>query len=703
VRRLLPFLLSLATACSEPVRDTLVRPLDGGADAVSGLADAHADADPELGGPCVDDGQCDDGVPCTFDRCDTALARCRHVADDGKCDDGVFCNGRERCLRAVGCQPGPVVSCEDGTACTIDRCVEETKSCASVPRDADQDGDPDDRCVAKRDCDDIDPTASSLRAEVCENGKDDNCDGQIDEAGCTSPAHTQCGSALAISAPGTYLFSTVAAPKSYPTSCTVSLPNGAHDVVAAITIPQGPPRDLDLWVTSADKKEVSVAIQGTCGQAQTELACGAGAGAWQTRARARNLAPGTHFAIVTAQTETDVELAVDFLPASSKPMNEDCAAPEPILAFVPTKVEIVDPAKDLASACAAGTGERTYALVVPETSDVRVNAQVLRGSGSPVLGLRAPACASAPDELRCRTGTQLPLLARSVPAGTYVLTVAATTPIDARVLVQLLPPTAPPVTQSCATAPLATVNGTLAFDLTGHEDAIKDGCLAGGPTAAFRFDLLQPSDVMLVARWPWNDVGAVSLDLPGCSVPDRLACHAGPTPTRVTKRGLAAGSYRAVVTDQLAQQGSLTTLVRPASAPIVVGAASDSCASPMDIPPGGAFLTGDTSGAAADFDESCDAANQPPGGAPDQIFRLVLAQPKRVVLSTEGSTPLTIVSLRSGGACPGVEVKNGCHVGFFAARSFLDQTLPAGTHWIVVDGWAGQKGPWNLDVHVVDP
>src|SRR2546430_12226942 len=35
--------------------------------------------------------------------------------------------------------------------------------------------------------------------------------------------------------------------------------------------------------------------------------------------------------------------------------------------------------------------------------------------------------------LRCRSGSTLPLLARNQPAGTYVLSVAATSPIDANV------------------------------------------------------------------------------------------------------------------------------------------------------------------------------------------------------------------------------------------------------------------------------
>lgn len=701
MKRLLALALPLF-ACGSPQIDRLVR-FDAGADVADAITPVtYPDAgDPDLGGPCVDDGQCDDKIACTYDRCDTTVNRCRNTPDDSLCDDNVYCNGHERCIRKTGCGPGPVVSCDDNTACTIDRCDEQTRQCSSVLRDADKDGDPDDHCLAKHDCDDLDPSVSSLRSEVCANGKDDNCNGVIDEQGCTSPQYTTCQNALAISAPGTWVLSSAGAPKTFTASCSVPMPNGAHDLVALVTIPSGPNKDLDVWVASADKKEVSVAIFGACNQAQTEIACG-DMNASMTRARARNLAPGTYTVVATAQTETNVQLSIDFLTASSKPANEDCTAPQAITPGISKTVEIIDPAKDLPSACAASTGELTYALTVPQPSDVRVYTQTLKGSGTPVIGLRAPSCSGQNDELRCRSGTSLPLLARSVPAGTYVLTVAATSPIDASVLVQLSPPTMAPAGQVCSTAPDASFDKTIPFDLSSFEDAIKDGCFPGGPTASFKVDLAQPSDVLLVGRFPQNEMGAVSFDAPGCTVSDKLVCTASYTPVRASKRNVPAGSYRAVVADQYGQQGSLSTFVRPTVAPINVTTA-DNCSDFVDIPPAGGFLAGDTTMKTADFDESCDAPNLPMYGGPDQIFRLVLAQTKRVVLDMSGSPLLSILSLRKGNACPGVEIMNGCNVGFSAQRSFLDTTLGAGTYWVVVDGYAMQKGAWNLDVRVVDP
>jgi hypothetical protein len=77
----------MLSACGAPTRDVLVR-TDAGpeagdaADSAAPPVDAGPDADPTLGGPCVDDKQCDDQLPCTFDACDPNLKRCRNLPDD---------------------------------------------------------------------------------------------------------------------------------------------------------------------------------------------------------------------------------------------------------------------------------------------------------------------------------------------------------------------------------------------------------------------------------------------------------------------------------------------------------------------------------------------------------------------------------------------------------------------------------------------
>ncbi len=689
-------------ACGDPARDLFVRPYDSGvADARPCDACEAGDAetvDPTLGGPCLDDAQCQDGILCTFDRCDKGISRCRFSPDDAQCQDGNHCNGKEICAPRFGCQPGPAVTCQDGDACTVDRCVEATRSCEHLPRDADGDGDPTDHCVSKRDCDDDDPTVSSKRGEICGNGKDDNCDGRVDETPCGVPVGDTCAAAIAVTAPGAYVVSTVAAKKDHTASCSVTTPAASTDVVVAITIPAGGPRDVAIRASSATT-EIAVALETTCGVAATDVGCQVVKKGVETRLLGRSLAPGTYFLLVSTQDEATVDLRIDFQPATTRPTNESCASPAAIPTDTVVPVSIVDAARDLATGCTkSATGDLTYAFTLAAPKDVRVFAQTVSGTGAAVVSLRGSPCATT--ETRCRVGNAPPLFARSLPAGTYTVAVSATSPIDANLLVKTYPPTVAPANQTCAAPPPAVVNAPLSVDLSGQEDAIQNGCLPGAPNAAYELVLAQPSDVMVIGRFPPGDQGAVAFGGTACTAADTLVCAAGATPVRISRRNVPAGTYRVVVAEEYGKTARLDVLVRPTVPPTVVSGADD-CASVLTIPGAGGFFTGDTRTATPTFSAGCDVAGLPAGGAKDQILKLVLTQPRRVVLNMDGSTYSTVLDVRSGLACPGAEVPDACYAGTSGPRSFLDLSLGAGTYFLQVDGFNKDEGPWNLDVRAI--
>lgn len=708
-RARLPWLLAplavgfaVVASCSDPRPDLFVVKYDAGVDASDAGGDGET-VDPTLGGPCVDDAQCNDNVPCTYDRCDRTINRCRNVPDDVQCSDGIFCNGTEKCVPRLGCRPGPTQTCQDGDSCTVDRCVEADKSCVRAPRDADGDGSPSGQCVTGGDCDDDDPQASPKRAEICENGKDDDCDGAVDEQPCSVPVGDTCASPVTVTASGTYFVDTTAAKKDYPSSCSVPSPAAASDVVVAIVVPAGGPRDVSVWA-GATTTDVSVALQTTCGQAASELGCDVGKAQKRSRVLGRSLAPGTYYAVVTSQVEAQVDVRVDLLPPTTKPTNEDCAAPTPVATDVTFPVSIVDAKKDLPSACAAtGRGELTYAFTLAAPADVRVFASTVVGTGDPVVSLRGAACAT--DEIRCRSKSAPPLFARGLAAGTYVLSVSGTASLDANVLVKTYPPTAPPANQTCAAPPPAPIDTRFSVDLSNQEDAIQNGCLAGAPNAAYELVLSQPSDVMVIGRFPPNEAGAVSLNGPACKSSDLLACadtSAGAgLPARISRRNLPAGTYRVVVAEELGKTADLEVLVRPTVAPTTVTA--DDCATVATIPAGGGYFVGNTSGATAGLGASCDSPGTGGNGAPDHLLRLDLAQVSKVVFNMDGSGYTTLLDLRSGATCPGVEVPDACHVGFGASRSFLSRVLAPGTYFVQIDGFAKQSGPWALDVRVLPP
>src|SRR5690349_18376434 len=115
-----------ATACdnSESPSPFVVEERDAGADARVTEAGTPPPPVPdagqgpaapgEWGGPCLDDGQCSDGIDCTADQCDPGRRQCHFIADDSPCDDGTFCNGAEVCVAGLGCRPGNAVACSDG-------------------------------------------------------------------------------------------------------------------------------------------------------------------------------------------------------------------------------------------------------------------------------------------------------------------------------------------------------------------------------------------------------------------------------------------------------------------------------------------------------------------------------------------------------------------------------------------------------------
>ncbi len=126
---------------------------------------------------------CDDGTLCTLDQCNEDMDTCENVAENRLCDDGTFCNGAETCnpnMRGRGCVAAAAPrSCDDMNACTVDSCDEGGRQCRNTARDVDMDGESDLACGGN-DCNDNNPRINSRALEVC-NMVDDNCNGTVDE------------------------------------------------------------------------------------------------------------------------------------------------------------------------------------------------------------------------------------------------------------------------------------------------------------------------------------------------------------------------------------------------------------------------------------------------------------------------------------------------------------------------------------------
>jgi hypothetical protein len=683
----------------------------GGGGGIEEPADAGPDADPTLGGPCVDDGQCNDMLPCTMDKCDQTLGRCRFTPDDSACQNALFCDGVEVCSNKLGCVAGTPVGCGDQNSCTIDTCDEPTHACLHVPRDADGDGDVDVHCPGGGDCDDADPTISSKLPEICKNQKDDNCDGMVDEASCIAPQNDTCAEPLEISVAGSYALDSAGAHFDYATSCGPGNQPGAADVVAALILPAGPPVDVELTART-QYAPISMAMAGQCGDPTSEIACGASFPAAQggqlAKIRGRMLGSATATTalpiyLATGQSSA-ITLDVQILPPQPQPANETCGTADAVVIGMPFAAPILDAVKDLASACPTVLGDLVYTFTLAATSDIDVYASSADGDGLPSISLRGSGCALPADEIACQTGASPHVFRHSLAAGTYYVAVSASAPTVADVTIEASPPTAPTIDETCLGAPVLQPNKTTSVVLAGHQDDINLGCFPGAIDAAYELDLAVASDVLLVERIGSGDSGAIELSQAACAAPsDQIVCGTGGiSPVRASKHNVPAGSYRVVTESFDGQDTQITAFVRPAVAPTLIPFA-DACADAITIPPTGGLFQGNTANAVGDFNAGCDQGGVPPGGAPDQLLKLTLVTPQRVVMDMAGSAYTTLLDVREGPGCPGTEVPMACAVGYPPGRSYLDVVLGAGTYYLQIDGLALDSGAWFLDVRVVDP
>jgi hypothetical protein len=131
-------------------------PCDGGTECNPATGACDQVPDPVLSTPCDVDGnlctidhcngmgQCVllDEVMCAAadppceggQECDPNTGGCVDLPDapDGtSCEDGLYCNGEETCQSAA-CVPGSPPCVDDGQACTVESCDEDTDTCASV-------------------------------------------------------------------------------------------------------------------------------------------------------------------------------------------------------------------------------------------------------------------------------------------------------------------------------------------------------------------------------------------------------------------------------------------------------------------------------------------------------------------------------------------------------------------------------------------
>jgi Putative metal-binding motif len=659
--------------------------------------DASVDAPPmmiDVGPPCTNDEECNDGVPCTLDSCDSVRAFCRHVLDNASCDDGVFCNGDEMCDAIRGCRSGPRRSCDDGDVCTVDACNETDRTCDRRPRDLDRDGDVDFFCTGGGDCDDRDNTRSSTAPEICADTIDNDCDDLIDEPECGTPPHDSCDDPLDVSAGGTFVFETRGTLPDYGLACAF---DNRGDVVAQLTIPAGGgPRDVRIRA-EGESFSAALSLRSTCIDGGSEIECADG---WPAILRARALPEGTYYIVAAAvfgvgELVMNVEISDPTPPA----LNDQCPGAIDVGTGGTFTGSFVDTVDDTSTTCGFfGSPDVYYALTLTATSDVRINAGSITGEGM-AWSIRSD-CAMASSDLRCGYGAPAAGTLHQLDPGTYYIVLEGPTfaEVDYTLTVDVLPATPPALGDTCA-APIPLTPGVrYSGSLAPMEHDYEVSCgyhyreavhvLTLGTAADVTIDVNGGTAYMNVAVRPDCDSEA-----------GQLRCDQG-SPARARVRGLPIGTYYIIVESSTAGAYTLDVALSSPTTPIAV-TGNDNCTTAVVVPETGGVYTGNTFTALPDY-ETTSASCGFMARSKDVVFRLDLTTRRRVIANTDGSGFDTVLYYIVG-SCPGPEAACDDNGGE-GTRSLLDRTLEPGTYYFVVDGWGtDSSGPYVFEIATLPP
>lgn len=652
-----------------------------------------ADASVELPIPdgavlCDLDEECDDGVPCTRDVC-VQGNYCASVPTDSRCDDGLFCNGAEACIPdRGGCVPGYAVVCADQDVCTIDRCDEATKSCQNTLRDFDGDGEADWHCQGGTDCDDFNRRVGSQAAEICADGVDNDCDGTADETDCISPAHDRCEDALDVTGGGTFSLDLRGAARDYELACSQ---RALADAVVAFTLDE--PSDVRLTArgvyVNGSQEVAGIEVRADC--AGQGLEC---RNAFPGEVRMRGLAAGRYFAIVDVPGAPRAIVTADFSSATSGPGNTSCARAQMLVDGERVSSDLVDVPDTLQSPCGVRDGEAgalvpqsdlVYAFTLEAPHNVALSA--VSTSGDPMnLSVRS-SCDDEGSTLTCVRGEPADTLLHALDPGTYYAVVEGPSyrEVDFNLDYRLLPPTPPPPGDSCTEPVELPLDGSsVVSSLEENQASIETSCDLHASDTVYRFTLSEPTDLLVATGAAGFTFGAALQQTCGDPASD-LACTVGRGGRR-RFRNLQPGDYSLVLEALDAREVVAALELLPRTEPTAV-TGNDTCATAFDVPAAGGMFSGDTSIGFANDYFACGNSR-----SADAVYRVKLTEPKRVRVSTEGAFDSILYRFDAGtvgtAACDGeFAACNDDAPEIDNVDSQLDEMLPAGTYYYVVDGY----------------
>lgn len=665
-----------------------VGPPDGGGDADD--LDGGADAG------CRFDTQCDDGIDCTADTCERSTGLCDHRPDHESCHDALRCNGYEFCDAMLGCQPGiPNQDCNDGIACTIDLCIEPERpelpvACEYRAMDRDGDGHVDNHCAVDPvgdpegprgdDCDDLDADRFPGAGEFCFDGRDNDCDLDIDslDDDCLLWNDT-CGGAIEL-VPGRLREGfTIGAGAETDMSCGWT---SYQDVVYFFSVDE--PADVTLEVWGRDYFYPIVAVQTVCGDLASEVRCISGS--TEARFFGRGMEAGTYYVVVESWSEGVFDVLLSVEPVTEPPEGETCEDPIALTPGVPTSVDLGEFESDVPITCASGDSypDAVFAFALGEPHDVRYEVE---GAGiTPYVGVRT-ICDEMASESSCEAGNPLGRTLCALPAGTHFMVVRGSRGGEVDLEVTLADPSSPPPNDDCAGAIDVSAGGTFHGTLlcsSGDTDLSCD--YWGEHDVLYTFTTTTAQDVSLRLS-PEDGLWASLALTTSCGVrTPEVFCLRDDRPERLI-RALPPGTYTIVVAGEYAAAFDLDVEIStPTSACDGATVLTEST-----------VVTGDTAGRGNSLSATCGGL----AAGADIPYVLEVPYPFRLRAEVTDAAYDTVLHLRSSCDDPASEIECDDDDGT-DALSLIDRPgLAAGSYVLVMDGFfAGAEGPFTLDVEI---
>lgn len=369
-----------------------------------------------------------------------------------------------------------------------------------------------------------------------------------------------------------------------------------------------------------------------------------------------------------------------------------CDAPYTLTTTEPGRGDTTDGDAVISGSCIYGSTapEHVYQFTVEQRSLVRA---VLNSTFDGALYFEA-VCGDARGELACNDDaptTSRSEISATLDPGLYYVVVDGYGSGMGQYEVALSMMPMRSVGEVCADATALTPGATVAGSTATEANYFEATCAgnAGSPDRVYTLDVAQRSRVRVRMQSTYD--GAVYLRSTCADASTELACNDDYQDTRhsLATATLDPGRYFVYAdgfSDTSSGDYSLTADVVPATGS---GAAGDTCAGASVWAPG-TDITADTFTMGDDATGSCGG-----GGAPDAVYRLNLTSRSRVRASfTSAEFPPVVYLQRT---CGDQTSEVFCLDG--RAGTPIDQTLAAGTYYMVVDG-ADQNAFGAAAVHL---